>query len=663
MGTTRLRAGLLTNLLIGLLAAVNPIMAQAGGRTPPERTPQVTSPTARPAPPTRDPNTAGFVTAKELPDGSVPPVDADGNFVIGPTHTPAFEMVVHEGVPRGTVHTFTMSSADSKIFPGIARDSGTFGTVSPTDPATLVVTTSHPAPYTRTVAVYVPAQYVPGTIAPFIIGADGPDQSLFTALDNLIAEKRVPAMIAISIGNGSGDAQGSERSLEYDTMSGRYAEFVETEVLPLVERQYNVRLTKDPEGRATMGGSSGGSAAFIMAWYHPELYHRVLAYSITAINQQWPHSDETPHGAWEFHERLIPNSPAKPIRVWMEVGDRDFFNPNVMRDGMHDWVVASENMAKVLAGKGYHYQFVFARNAVHVDRGVKQQTLPEALEWLWRGYPFEGSKSSAQVNPDWTEPFPPFRVAGNLYYVGSKDLATYLITTPKGHILINSDLETSVPLIRASVERLGFKFSDIKILLISHAHWDHDGGSAAIKGLTGATYMVMDADVSVVESGGKTDFQYGNQPASLYPPAKVDRVLHDGDEVRLGGVTLVAHLTPGHTKGCTTWTMKVEEAGKIYDVVIVGSPNVNEGYKLVGNSLYPEIASDYERTFRVLKSLPVDIFLGAHGDYFDLLTKYARLKEGAVTPFIDPAGYKRYITEREEAFRTELAKQKAALRQ
>jgi metallo-beta-lactamase class B len=267
----------------------------------------------------------------------------------------------------------------------------------------------------------------------------------------------------------------------------------------------------------------------------------------------------------------------------------------------------------------------------------------------------------AQVNPDWTEPFPPFRIVGNLYYVGSKDLAIYLITTPHGYILINSGLVVSVPLIRASVERLGFKVSDIKILLISHAHWDHDGGSAAIKALTGATYMVMDADVSVVESGGKTDFQYGNEPASLYPPAKVDHVLHDGEEVKLGGVTLVAHLTPGHTKGCTTWTMKVEEAGKIYDVVIIGSPNVNEGYKLVMNSSYPRVESDYERTFQVLKSLPVDIFLGAHGSYFDLEAKYARLKEGAVTPFIDPAGYKRYVAEREVAFRMELAKQKAAL--
>src|SRR6266404_70737 len=199
----------------------------------------------------------------------------------------------------------------------------------------------------------------------------------------------------------------------------------------------------------------------------------------------------------------------------------------------------------------------------------------------------------AQVNPDWTEPFPPFRIAGNLYYVGSKGLASYLITTPQGHILINSDLEESVPLIRASVEKLGFKFGDIRVLLISHAHWDHDGGSAAIKRLTGATYMVMDADVPVVESGGKTDFQYGSQPPSLYPPTKVDRVLHDGDVVKLGGVTLVAHLTPGHTKGCTTWTMRVEDGGKTYDVVIVGSPNVNAGYRLVNNSLYPQIAQDY----------------------------------------------------------------------
>jgi metallo-beta-lactamase class B len=266
----------------------------------------------------------------------------------------------------------------------------------------------------------------------------------------------------------------------------------------------------------------------------------------------------------------------------------------------------------------------------------------------------------AQGSPDWTEPFPPFRIAGNLYYVGSQGLANFLITTPQGHILINSDLEASLPLIRNSVEKLGFKFTDIRILLISHAHWDHDGGSAAVKKLTGAKYMVMDADVPVVESGGKIDFQYGNRPASLYPPTKVDRVLHDGDEVKLGDATLVAHLTPGHTKGCTTWTMKVDDAGKVYDVVIIGSPNVNEGYKLVGNASYPEIASDYERTFRVLEALPVDIFLGAHGDYFDLKTKYARLKVGAVSPFIDPAGYKAYVADREAAFRTELAKQKVA---
>jgi enterochelin esterase-like enzyme len=278
-----------------------------------------------------------------------------------------------------------MSSAESRIYPGIAREAGPLGTVDPTDAGKLNVTTSHAAAYTRKVSVYVPKQYVPGTAAPFIVGADGPDRMLFTTLDNLIAEKRVPAMVAISISNGGGDAQGSERGLEYDTMSGRYAEFVEREVLPRVEAEAHVRLTRDPDARATMGGSSGGSCALIMAWYHPEWYHRVLTYSGTYVNQQWPFSAKTPHGAWEFHERLIAGSAAKPIRIWMEVGDRDLLNPNVMRDGMHDWVVANERMAAVLAAKGYHYQFVFAKDAGHVDQAVKAQTLAEALEYVWEG--------------------------------------------------------------------------------------------------------------------------------------------------------------------------------------------------------------------------------------------------------------------------------------
>ena len=268
--------------------------------------------------------------------------------------------------------------------------------------------------------------------------------------------------------------------------------------------------------------------------------------------------------------------------------------------------------------------------------------------------------ASAQGNREWTEPFPPFKIAGNLYYVGSRGLANYLITTPQGHILINSDLEANVPMIRDSVEKLGFKFSDVKVLLISHAHWDHDAGSALITEQTGARYMVMDADVPVVESGGKTDFQYADDASALYRPAKVDRVLHDGDEVRLGGAVLVAHLTPGHTKGCTTWTMRVQEGGKTYDVVIVGSPNVNPGYTLVDNPKYPQIASDYERMFRVLKALPCDIFLGAHGAYFDMESKYARYKELGAGAFVDPDGYKRFVTSKEQEFRAELQKQRGA---
>jgi metallo-beta-lactamase class B len=265
----------------------------------------------------------------------------------------------------------------------------------------------------------------------------------------------------------------------------------------------------------------------------------------------------------------------------------------------------------------------------------------------------------AQAPADWTEPYPPFKVAGNLYYVGSRGLASYLIATPQGHILINSDLEANVSMIRDSIEKLGFKFSDVKVLLISHAHWDHDAGSATIKGLTGAKYMVMDGDVPVVESGGKADFHYGSDPSSLYPAAKVDRVLHDGDEVRLGDAVLVAHLTPGHTKGCTTWTMKVQEGGRSSDVVIVGSPNVNPGYKLVNNAQYPQIASDYERMFRVLKALPCDIFLGAHGAYFGMEAKHAESRDRGTAAFVDPEGYERFVASKEQAFRAELQKQRS----
>jgi iron(III)-enterobactin esterase len=384
MKQTIMRRSLRLGMLASFLAAIHLASAQ----TPPApAAPQQ----ARPAPPTRDPHTPVYVRAKELPDGTVPPANADGNFIIGPTHTPAPEMTA-PNLTNGEVIEFTMSSADSKYYPGIARDKGTFGTVDPADPAKLIITTSHPAPYTRKVAVYVPKQYVPGTEAPFIVGADGPDRMLITALDGLVAEHKLPVMIAISIANGTGDAQGSERGLEYDTMSGKYAEWVENEVLPLVESKAHVKLTHDPDGRAATGGSSGAACALIMAWYHPELYHRVLAYSGTWVNQQWPYDPKSPHGAWEFHEHLIAQSPRKPIRIWMEVGDKDLFNPNIMRDNMHDWVEANERMARVLAAKKYHYQFVFAQNAFHVDRATKMQTLPEALEYVWQGYNPSGGK-------------------------------------------------------------------------------------------------------------------------------------------------------------------------------------------------------------------------------------------------------------------------------
>jgi metallo-beta-lactamase class B len=265
----------------------------------------------------------------------------------------------------------------------------------------------------------------------------------------------------------------------------------------------------------------------------------------------------------------------------------------------------------------------------------------------------------AQSPPEWTAGFPPFRIAGNLYYVGSEDLAAYLIVTPKGDILINSNLEESPPLIEKSVEALGFHLRDIKILLISHAHFDHCAGSALVKKLTGAKYYVMNGDVPVVESGGRSDFRYSSDTSFWFPSTHVDRVLHDGDKVELGGSVLTARLTAGHTKGTTTWTMDEIEGGKTLHVVIVGSPNVNPGYKLVDNSAYPEIASDYKHGFDVLEGLPCDVFLGAHGSYFGLKVKYARWQRGDHDAFIDPTGYKSYIAEREQAFEAELKAQQA----
>jgi metallo-beta-lactamase class B len=284
--------------------------------------------------------------------------------------------------------------------------------------------------------------------------------------------------------------------------------------------------------------------------------------------------------------------------------------------------------------------------------------------WLALGMLFiasAASAASAAVDPAWTTPVTPFRIAGNLYYVGSQDLASYLIVTAAGDILINSNLESSVPQIRHSVEQLGFRFTDIRVLLISHAHFDHDAGSAEVKRQTGARYMVMDGDVPVVESGGgPTDFQY---PDSHYPAAKVDRILHDGDEVRLGGTVLVAHKTPGHTRGCTTWTLQVPDQGKRLNVVIVGSWNVNPGYRLVDRSgqhreSYPGIAADFQHTFALLEHLPCDVFLGAHGAYFGMLQKLQRVTPAtATTVWIDPEGYRAKVQERKQAFEAELARQ------
>jgi metallo-beta-lactamase class B len=270
------------------------------------------------------------------------------------------------------------------------------------------------------------------------------------------------------------------------------------------------------------------------------------------------------------------------------------------------------------------------------------------------------TRLKADLDPDWTTPMPPFRIAGNLHYVGSRDLASYLITTPRGHILINSNLITSPVQIRASIEKLGFNLHQVKTLLISHAHYDHCAGSAQLKQESAAKYMVMDADIPTVESGGKKDFQFGTDPTMQFPATKVDHALHDGEQVTLGETVLTSHKTAGHTKGCTTWTMQVQENGKTLNAVIVGSPNVLSSYNLIDSPAYPQMAADFAQQFRTLKSLPCDIFLGAHGGYFDLLAKFARKQAGDPNAFVDPAGYQAYIAERQQAFEAELARQQVA---
>ena len=274
----------------------------------------------------------------------------------------------------------------------------------------------------------------------------------------------------------------------------------------------------------------------------------------------------------------------------------------------------------------------------------------QVLRWFFLAA-LAAAQLVAQTRAERNKPFPPHKVIGNIYFVGTDNLGSFLITTPQGHILINSDYEETVPIVRASIEKLGFRYSDIKILLGSHAHGDHMEGDAQVKELTGARVMAMQEDVAALKAmmpGGK--------------PHPIDQVLHDGEDVKFGDVTLTAHLTPGHTKGCTTWTTKVQDGGKTYDVLILCSVGVNAGVQLVNSPTYPQIADDYVRSFKILKGLPCDVFLGAHTNFYDMQAKYAKLEKGGPNPFIDPAGYQAYLVTMEKTFQGKLEDQKRAAR-
>ena len=329
---------------------------------------------------------SAMAQAPDLPKFPTPPPPvAVQNSIIGPDYAVAPEATANAQVPQGDIREFILYSEDSKIYPGIVR----IANMQRDARGNYVVPAgglSAPGRYERHVYVYIPKQV--GAGAPFMVVQDGHSyvHRMANILDNMIAAKRLPPMVVVFPDSGGSDAQGSERGLEYDTISDRYSNWVESELLPAVTKNYGVTFTSDPEGRATMGGSSGGVAAFTMAWFHPERYHKVLSYSGTFVNQAWPPDPKTPRGGWEYHDHLIAQAAKKPIRVWMEVGEKDN-RFDVPEETWHNWPLANNRMAAVFKKKGYDYRYVFALGAGHVDNRVVMQTLPSALEWLWRDYP------------------------------------------------------------------------------------------------------------------------------------------------------------------------------------------------------------------------------------------------------------------------------------
>ncbi len=262
----------------------------------------------------------------------------------------------------------------------------------------------------------------------------------------------------------------------------------------------------------------------------------------------------------------------------------------------------------------------------------------------------------AQSPREGNQRIPPYKIIGNVYYVGADDITSYLITTPQGHILINEGYEETAPIILASIRELGFQPSDVKFLLNGQAHFDHVAGLRAVQKGTGGKIWSSEREVAVLESGGAKDPRWGKEVT--YPPVKVDHVVRDGEELKLGGMTLVAHLTPGHSIGCTTWTMKVTDGGKTYDVVFVGGTSVNPGVRFGTNPTWPGMKTDFEKAFQVLRRLPCDIFLGAHGNYYGMLEKMKR-RNGPVNPFVDPAGYKKFLDDSEKELQRRVAAEAA----
>lgn len=530
--------------------------------------------------------------------------------------------------------------------------------------------------------VYVPAQYDAASPAALMVFQDGHafmnetgDIRAQNVMDNLIYRREIPVMIGVFINPGRTPEQPepdarewgdrtTNRPTEYNTLDDKYARVITEELLPALDKEYNI--SKDPEMRGIGGSSSGAIAAFTVAWERPNHFRKVLSNVGSFVNLR---------GGHVYPEKVLA-SERKPIRVYLCDGRNDNRGlRNGVYDEKRDWFYQNVRLMKALTQKGYDVNYSWSMNLHGQKYGG--MIMPEMMRWLWRDgqvstdvndmveRSFRQPAASRPAPPQelnnyqslldaWNQPVKPFQIIGNIYYVGTNNLACYIIKTNAGLILLDTAMQESGPILRANIEALGFKLRDIKIMLSSHAHFDHVAGHADMKAATGAKVYATKADAEILESGGRKGF---HPIKPYYKLVKVDEILADGATVRLGDVVMTAHLTPGHTEGNTAWTMTVEDNGKQYNVVFTCSMSINPGVRMVNNPTWAGVADAYAKSFQILKALPCDVFLGPHAPFFAMAEKVKRL--GAQpNPFIDPQGFRNFIEANEKNYHEQIKRER-----